>query len=70
MDMEMLVHLIMSACILHNFCLLNDDNDDSYFLDADDGGSGDIDDGLVAGHLDWGAPAAEAKRVRLMNIIS
>lgn len=69
MDMEMLVHLIMSACVLHNFCLLNDDYDDNYFLDADDGGSGDADEGLVAGHLDGGAPAAEAKRVRLMNII-
>lgn len=26
-----------------SFCLLNDDYDDNYFLDADDGGSGDAD---------------------------
>jgi len=51
----------MSACVLHNFCLLHDDFDDSYFLDHDDG--------AVAGHLDGGAPAAQAKRVQLMNII-
>ena len=67
--MEMLVHLIMSACVLRNFCLLNDDYDDNYFLDAANGGSGDADEGLVAGHLDGGAPAAEAKHVRQMNII-
>lgn len=37
MDMELLVNLIMCACVLHNFCLLNDDFDDGYFLDdADD----------------------------------
>ena len=44
--MEMLVHLIMSAYVLHNFCLLSDDYDDNYFLDANDGGSGDADEGL------------------------
>ena len=65
MDMEILVHLIMSACVLHNFCLLNDDYDDSYFQDAD----GDADNGPVAGHLDGDALAAEAKRMQLMNII-
>ena len=41
LDLELLVHLIMSACVLHNFCLLHDDFDDSYFLDHDDGDDGD-----------------------------
>lgn len=32
-DIELLVHLIMSACVLHNFCILHDDFDDGYFLE-------------------------------------
>ena len=63
--MELLVHFIMSACVVHNFCLLHDDFDYSYFLDHDDGDDG----GAVAGHMDVGAPAVQAKRVQLMNII-
>lgn len=68
MDMELLVHLIMSACVLHNFCLLNDDFDEGYFLDCGDGADdddGEIDGGPHAGPL----PTAEAKRVQLMNIV-
>ncbi|XP_067047663.1 putative nuclease HARBI1 [Acropora muricata] len=68
-DMAMLVHLIMSACVLHNFCLLNDDYDENYFLDIDDGDDGAADNGVAVGHLGGGAFAAEAKRVHLMNII-
>ena len=68
MDMELLVNLIMCACVLHNFCLLNDDFDDGYFLDDDDDGDGRIDDGHGAGGP--GAPApALAKRIQLMNIV-
>ena len=68
--MELLVHVIMSACYLHNFCLLHDDFDDSYFFDHHDGDgdAGDAGDGHAGGHPD-GALAAEAKRVRLMNIM-
>ena len=70
MDMELLVNLIMCACVLHNFCLLNDDFDDGYFLDDDDDDDGDggIDDGHGAGGP-VAPPAAEAKRVQLMNIV-
>ena len=67
--MAMLVHLIMSACVLHNFCLLNYDYDENYFLDTDYGDHGAADDGLAVGHLGGGALAAEAKRVHPMNII-
>lgn len=67
--MAMLVHLIMSACVLHNFCLLNDDYDENYYLDIDDGDHGAADNGPAVGHLGGGALAAEAKRVHLMNII-
>lgn len=59
--MELLVHIIMSACVLHNFCLLHDDFDDNYFLDHHDG-DGDGGDGHAGGHRD-DLLAAEAKQV-------
>ena len=61
-DMKLLVRLIMSACVLHNFCLLNDDFDDSFFPVHHDGYDGDADGGSALGHLDGGALAAQAKR--------
>ena len=48
---------------------LNDDVDDSYFLDHHDGDDGDADSGPALGHLDGGALAAQAKRDQLMNIL-
>ena len=67
--MAMLVHLITSACVLHNFCLLNDDYDENYYLDINDGDDRAADNDVAVGHLGGGALAAEAKRVHLMNII-
>lgn len=67
--MELLVHIIMSACVLHNVCLLHDDFDDNYFLYHHDGdGDGDGGDGYAGGHP-GGVLATEAKQVRLMDII-
>ena len=70
--MELLVKLIMSACVLHNFCLLNDDFDDGYFLDGGDDDDDDGDGGIGDRH-GVGGPgalvAAEAIRVQLMNIV-
>lgn len=60
--MALLVHIIMSACVLHNFCLLHDDFDDNYFLDHHDG------DGYAGGHPD-GALARETKQVQQMDFI-
>lgn len=57
------------ACVLHNFCLLNDDYDENYCWDTDDGDHGVADNGLAVGYLGEGALAAEVKRVQLMNII-
>jgi len=65
----MLVHLTTWACVLHNFCLLNDDYDENYYWDTDDGDHGVADNGLAVGYLGEGTLAAEAKRVQLMNII-
>lgn len=50
LDIELMVHLIMTACVLHNFCILHDDCDENYFLHNDDSG----DDGCVG--LDGCAP--------------
>ena len=65
-DMELLVQLIMSACVLHNFCIIHDDFDVDYFLDDhhDDGGA-------IEGHAvhDPNNQAAEAKRLHLMNLV-
>ena len=55
----------MAACVLHNFCLIHDDFDETYSLDDGDEDE-DEEDGLGAGH---GGAAAEAKRVALMNVI-
>ena len=65
----MLVHLTTWACVLHNFCLLNDDYDENYYWDTDDGDHGVADNGLAVGYLGEGALAAEAKLVQLINII-
>ena len=67
-DMKVLVDLIMSACVLHNFCLLHDDFDDSYVLDNHDGDAGDDDGHNGNGNQDDGL-GAKAKRIQLMNII-
>ena len=48
LDIELLVLIIISACILHNFCLIHDDFDEGYFGDQDedeDDDNGDDDDG-------------------------
>lgn len=64
-DIELLVHLIMFACVLHNFCILHDDFDDGYFLEEDD------DDDGNEGHAahDPQILAAETKRLQLMNLV-
>ena len=63
-----MVHLIITACDLCNFCISHDDFED-YFLDNDDS----EDDGCVGlNRCALGGPGsvrlAEAKRLKLMNI--
>ena len=36
LNVELIVELIISACVLHNICLLHDDFDPGYMLDDDD----------------------------------
>ena len=65
-DMELLVQLIMSACVLHNFCIIHDDFDDDYFLE-DHQDDNDANEGHNA--HDPHILAAQAKRLQLMNLV-
>lgn len=68
LDVKFMAKLIMSACVLHNFCLMLDDYDDTYFLPGDgndDSNDGD-DGGLTAIQQQR---IAEQKRNHLMNVI-
>lgn len=64
LDLELAVKIIIAACVLHNFCLVNDDFDNNYFLPPDDGNDDNqqIHDGVDDG-------AAVQKRQHLMNIV-
>ena len=65
MDLQLTVHLIILACVLHNFCIIYDDFYDGY-IDIDDDGLGD-DDPYDSGHQP--DERAEQKRTHLMNTI-
>ena len=58
-DLQLAVHLIIAACVLHNFCIIHDDFYDDYIDDDDDPHDG-------GHHPDEGA---EQKRTHLMNTI-
>lgn len=68
-DVKLMAKLIMAVCVLHNFCLMLDDYDNSYFLPGD-GNNADDDDGG-----DGGLSAiqqqriAERKRNHLMDVL-
>jgi len=63
LDVRFAAKLIMAACVMHNFCLIYNDFDNSYFLPND----GDDED---EGSDDGRAPRnAQLKRNRLMNIV-
>lgn len=70
LDIEIMVHIILATCVLHNFCLLHDDFNEDYFLgdDGDDYGYSVGMDGHAMVVHD-GVRVAEAKRIQLMNII-
>ena len=68
LEVKLLVQLIVAACVLHNFCLLNDDFDAGYMLDDDDDDDGGDGDGRICPARD-GRRAGEIKRDRLKNIL-
>ena len=72
MNIKLIVSLIVSACALHNFCLLNDDFDPGYMIDddGDDGGNvGNDGDGLGYVNNRNARLAGEIKRNHLKNLI-
>ena len=48
LDVKVMAKLIMAACVLHNFCLMLDDYDNSYFLPGDGNNADDGDGALSA----------------------
>ena len=58
MDLQLTVHLIISACVLHIFCIIHDDFYDGYIGDDDPHDSGNQPD-----------ERAEQKRTHLLNTI-
>lgn len=69
LNVELIVELIISACVLHNICLFHDDFDPGYMLDdgGDDDEDEDNDDG--SGHHRDGNGHAALKRDNLKNVI-
>lgn len=72
LNLELIVQLIISACVLHNICLLHDDFDSGYMLDDD--GDDDDNDGDSSNSHDGGSASgrdrqADLKRDNLKNII-
>jgi len=65
---KLMTKIVMGACVLHNFTLLHDDFDESYFLDDDD--DDDDNDNDDDGHDSTCRDrTAELKRQHLSNII-
>ena len=65
--MERMVLLIISACVLHNFCLIYDDFDEGYFGDDSDNDSDDGDGG--DGPANSLRRRAEQKRAHIMGLL-
>lgn len=60
--------LIISSCVLHNFCLIRDDFDEGYFGDDSDDDDDDDDDGRD-GPVIALRRRAEQKRVHIMGLL-
>ena len=72
-NLELIVQLINSACVLHNICLLLDDFDPGYMQDEDDDDDDDDPEdngsGGDSGYASGGTRQAELKRDHLENFI-
>ena len=66
-SVKLMTKIIMGACVLHNFALVHDDFDESYFLEDDD----DDDDEDFSGcdSFPRNRPA-EQKRQHLLNLVA
>lgn len=66
-SVKLMTKIIMGACVLHNFALVHDDFDESYFLEDDD--DNDDDDFSECDSFPGNRPA-EQKRQHLLNLIA
>ena len=64
-SVKQMTKIIMGACVLHNFALVHDDFDESYFLEDDD----DDDDFGGCDSFPRNRPA-EQKRQHLLNLVA
>ena len=60
---------IMAACVLHNFCLINDDFDEGYFLCDDDDDDDDDNDIDVDHSLRRVCRQVEQMRTHITNLL-
>ena len=65
-SVKFMTKIVMGACVLHNYTLIHDDFDESYFLDDDDDDDDNDDDVHDTNCRDR---TAELKRQHLSNII-
>jgi len=63
LDVTHATKLVMASCVMHNFCIIHDDFDESYFLPNDN------DDNDVGTDDVRGPRFGQLKRNRLMNIV-
>ena len=67
--MKQITKIIMGACVLHNFALVHDDFDESYFLEGDDYDDDDDNDLSGCDSFPRNRPA-EQKRQHLRKMVA
>ena len=67
LSVELMTEIVMGTCVLHNFPLVHDDFDESYFLEDDDDNGGD-DDSISCDNNDRNR-TAEQQHQHLLNLI-
>lgn len=61
--------IIISACVLHNFCLIHDDFDEGYFGDQDEDDNDDDDDDGEHGLAQPLLRRAQLKRMHIRGML-
>ena len=67
LSVELTTEIVMGAFVLHNFALVHDDFDKSYFLEDDDDNGGDDDE--ISCDNNGQDRTTEQKRQHLFNLI-
>ena len=67
LSVNLMTKIVMGACVMHNFALVHDDFNESYFLEYDDDNGGD-DDAISCDDNDRDR-TAEQNRQHFLNLI-